>query len=107
MVYPSITSVNLSEGFQEVPIYLDTVTSGFFIIMLLLTIYIVFVTGFYFSKRDLLGGFAVGGFAVALMAILFRVSGMLQGETGTLVLSVCIVAAVAGMAGLFVKKREP
>ncbi len=41
------------------------------------------------------------------MAILFRVSGMLQGETGTLVLSVCIVAAVAGMAGLFVKKREP
>lgn len=96
--YPLPTEINWSLGFTEGLKYLNTVTHSWFSNMLLIGIYAIFVAGFYFSKKDIFGGFAVGGFATFTIALLFWVSEIINSTTFLIVIAI----AIMGFASLWI-----
>lgn len=90
--YPSPTTVNLTEGMDGLFIYLNTVTNNWFSNLLLIAIYIIFATGFYFARRDIFGAFAVGGFATFVFGLLLWVGGMISSVTFAFVIAVAIIS---------------
>lgn len=60
--YPSPVDVNWSAGLQEAPKYINEVTNGIVMNLILLAIVVIVGSGFWFSKRDLPGAIAVGSF---------------------------------------------
>jgi hypothetical protein len=92
MAYPYPTSINFTSGLSETFAYLNSVTYNWFSNMLLITIYLIFATGFYFTKRDIFGSFAVGGFAIFVVGLLFWVGGVISGVTFAFVVAVSIIS---------------
>ena len=102
MVYDSPTSVNFTQGLGGTFNYLNTVTHNWFSNMLLIAIFIIFATGFYFSKRDMFGSFAVGGFATFVVGLLLWVGDVISGVTFTFVVAVAII----GFASLWIEDNR-
>ena len=98
MPYTDPSTVNWSSGMGEAFNYLNEVTSSWFSNLLLIAIYIIFATGFYFAKRDMFGAMAVGGFATFVVGLLLFVGGTISGITFSFVIAVAIV----GFASLWV-----
>jgi len=98
MAYPMPDTINWSNGMQEGFSYLNTVTSSWFSNLLLIAIYILFATGFYFAKRDMFGAMAVAGFSTFVVSLLFFVAGMISGITFAIVIAVAII----GFASLWI-----
>ena len=92
MPYDMPTTINFTDGMDGMFVYLNTVTGNWFSNLLLLAIYIIFATGFYFSRRDMFGSFAVGGFATFVIGLLLWVGGMISGMTFSFVVAVAIVS---------------
>lgn len=90
--YEMPTSINFSEGMGEMFNYLNAVTSNWFSNLLLIAIYIIFATGFYFARRDIFGAFAVGGFATFVIGLLLWVGDVISGVTFTFVVAVAIIS---------------
>lgn len=88
--YP--TSINFTEGMDGMFTYLNVVTNNWFANLLLISIYIIFATGFYFSRKDIFGAFAVGGFATFVISLLLFVGGMISGITFSIVIAVAIIS---------------
>jgi len=88
--YPYPSEVNMSEGFTNLFVYFNTVTNNWFSNMLLITIYIMFAMGFYSSKRNVGGSFAVGGFATFVFGTLLWIANMISTFTFALVVAVAI-----------------
>ena len=78
----------MTEGFR----YLNLVTNSWFSNMLLISIYLIFASGFYFANKDMFGGLAVGGFATFVLGLLFWIGGLISGITFTVVIGVAIVS---------------
>ena len=91
-------TINWSNGMGDAFNYLNAVTNSWFSNLLLISIYILFATGFYFAKRDFFGAMAVGGFATFVIALLLFVGEIISGVTFALVIAVAIV----GFASLWV-----
>lgn len=94
--YP--TSVNLTNGIDGLFVYLNTVTNSWFSNLLLIAVYIIFATGFYFARRDMFGAMAVGGFATLVFGTFLWVGGLISGVTFAFVVAMAII----GFALLFV-----
>ena len=92
MAYPDPSSINWTDGMTGGFSYLNAVTSNWFSNMLLIAIYIIFATGFYFAKRDMMGAFAVGGFAIFVVGLLFWIGGVISGVTFAFVVAVAIIS---------------
>lgn len=90
--YNMPTSINFSEGMGGMFQYLNTVTGSWFSNLLLIAIYIIFATGFYFARRDMFGAFAVGGFATFVIGLLFWVGDIISGVTFAFVVGVAIIS---------------
>ena len=88
--YPN--NVNFTNGLDGMFVYLNTVTSNWFANLLLIAVYILFATGFYFSRKDMFGAFAVGGFATFVFSIFLWVGGMISGITFSFVVAVAIIS---------------
>lgn len=88
--YP--TSINFTNGMNELFVYLNLVTNNWFSNFLLISIYIIFSAGFYFSRRDMFGAFAVGGFATFVFGVLLWAGGMISGVTFAFVIAVAIIS---------------
>ena len=92
MSYEYPTSINMTDGPANLFLYLNNVTNSWFSNMLLITIYIIFASGFYYAKRDIFGGLAVGGFATFIIATLFWIANMISTLTFAIVIAVAIVS---------------
>jgi len=92
MPYDSPSSINFTSGMTGAFTYLNSVTNGWFSSMLLISIYLIFATGFYFAKKDIMGAFAVGGFATFVIGLLFWVGGVISGITFAFVVAVAIIS---------------
>ena len=55
--YPN--SINFTGGMDGMFAYINTVTGNWFANLLLIAVYLIFATGFYFAKRDMAGAMAV------------------------------------------------
>ena len=102
MAYESPSNINFTDGFTEMFRYLNLVTNSWFSNMLLITIYVIFASGFYFARRDMMGGLAVGGFATFVVGLLFWIGGLISGVTFTVVVGVAIVS----FASLWIGERQ-
>ena len=94
--YP--TSVDLTGGMDGLYVYLNTVTGNWFANLLLIAVFFLFATGFYFAKRDMFGALAVGGFAILVFGTFLWVGGFISAITFSFVVAV----AVIGFASLFI-----
>jgi len=105
--YQSITDYNIGGGFEAPFCYVNQVTGGLFIQLLLVAIFLIFSIGAYFMQKRSVGSgdfpasLAVAGFVTSVLAILLRlvkyngVSCLVDG------LSLSIVIIVSGIAVLY------
>lgn len=98
--YKSITDYNMT-GLDTPFIYVNDVTGGLFIKLLLVSVWLIFSVGSYFIQKKNIGSgdfptsLAVAGFVITVLAILLRLAGLLDGLT----LAICII--VAGISILY------
>lgn len=97
MAYKEITEVNLTEGFHTIFIYVNDITNGLFIKLLLFTIYAIVCFGLYFTQKKATGqgdfpmAMAVSGFVIAVLTVLLRlISGLIDGWTIAIVMIVAL-----------------
>lgn len=102
MTYELLSNRNLSEGLQVPFIYVNDITGGLFINLVLFAVWTIFVVGSYFIQKRGVGtgdfpqSLAVGGFVTLVLAIILRlVPGLVSGYT----LAVCVI--IAGLSILF------
>lgn len=96
--YPYPTTIDFSNGTDNLFIYLNTVTFNWFSNLLLISIWIIFATGFYIARRDPNGALAVAGFATFLIALPFYIAGFISG----IAFSIVVGLAIIGFASLWV-----
>jgi len=101
-MYASPSTINFTTGFGAMFNYLNTVTHSWFSNLLLISIYLIFATGFYFAKRDFFGAMAVGGFAIFVIGLLFWVGGLISGVTFAFVVGVAVIS----FASLWIGERN-
>ena len=102
MAYKSITDYNMSAGLQVPFVYVNDVTGGLFIKLLLVSIWLIFSIGSYFIQKRSVGtgdfpmSLAVAGFVTSVIAILLRlIPNLVDG------LSLAIVIIVTGISILY------
>jgi len=76
---PTSSTINASQGFLAILQYVNGATSGWFSRLLLIAIYIIIVMTYYRARGDLVGGFALGGFATFVIGFLFFIGGFVVG----------------------------
>lgn len=92
MTHISPTTINMSKGFGEVLIYLNTVTNNWISNFLLISIYLVILVGFYKVKDDFQGAFASAGYGTFVVALLLWIGGFVSGIS----LGICIAMGIIG-----------
>lgn len=92
MAYTSPTSINASLGFGEVLHYINDVTNNWVSNLLLLSVYVIILIGFYKAKEDFKGALAVAGYGCFILALLFWIGGFVSG----IALGVTIAVAIVG-----------
>jgi len=109
MPIPLITTKNLSEGLHIPFVYVNEITSGLFINMLLFVIWTAITFGLFFNQKRQLGigdfpmSLAIGGFVTGVVTILLSlVDGMVNPYTYVIVL---VVAMLSVLFFLFDRKE--
>ena len=105
LTYATINQMNMSQGLQMVFVYVNVVTGGLFMALVLSMIYFVFLTGIFFSQKSAQGygsigsASAVSGLILTIAAILLFLadSRLVSGYT----IIECIFACVIGTIILF------
>lgn len=77
--YPSPADVNWSAGLQEAPKFINTVTNGVVMNLILLAIAMIIGSGYWFTKRDLPGAIAVGSFVAWTVGFLLWLGDVIGG----------------------------
>ena len=108
MTYPLITSYNLSEGMHIPFVYVNQITGGIFINMLLISIWLIFAMGSYFMTKQRMGvgdfpqSIAVAGFVTTTFAFLLR---MIPNLVSGGALIICFVISAISVV-IFLFSRE-
>lgn len=109
MTYADLSTINSSKGLQEILVYANTVTNGFFISMALTAFFIIILLATYNSQKNRTGygdfwaSFAVAGFLNFVLAVLFS---LISGLMNLYVLIICLALAIIGLIGLMFNRRE-
>lgn len=112
MTYTTIAEYgNLDQGLHMLFLYVNHISGGVFIPMLLFSLYLIVLLGMYFAQKNTTGygdfaqSLAVSGLFVTVVAGLLR---LVSSEGETLVslptLAVCMVMMVIGFAVLFLSR---
>ena len=99
-LYDSPSSQNFT-GINSIFIYLND-TTGIFGWFLLLCIYVIFLFGISYYKKDIPTGMAIAGFITVIIGVLFRILGLIN----SVVLGTCIAVAIGGLIVLLFSKSE-
>ena len=109
MPYELISERNITEGFHQVIIYVNDITTGLFINLTLFSIWIILLLGLYFNmKRETARGdfpqaFAVASFVTMVLTIILRtIPGLVSGWT----LLLTIIVAVIGVVWFIIFSKE-
>lgn len=94
MVYTSPADINMSNGFMSIIYYVNNITNQWFANLLLLTIWIVILAGFYKAKDDFSGALAVAGFITFVLGLFAWVSGFISGPIMAIITGIAIVSAL-------------
>jgi hypothetical protein len=92
MTYADPTSVNMSAGFGQLLNYVNNVTNNWISNMILISIWVIVLMGYYKAKEDFKGAFAIAGYGTFMVALLFWVGGFVSGIT----LGITIAFAIIG-----------
>jgi len=99
MAWTPITSFNLSTfgGFRD---FIVSNSLGVVGTLMLIFIYIVFAYFYWLSSEDIIGGFAVGGFALLVSTVLLAIGGWISLPTILVAIGIFIVSEI----GLFIPR---
>lgn len=110
MSYTTLADYGGTEnGLQVLFLYLNSITNGLFIGVLLFILYIVILMGSYYAQKNATGvgnfpvAFALAGFFTLVSAGLLRIAD--EGIVGMNVFAVCMVAFILGLITLFMTKN--
>lgn len=107
MTYEEITNRTLSDGMHVPIVYINDITGGLFINLLLFSFYLIISMGLYFSQKRTTGigdfptSCAVAGFTTVILATLLK---LVPGLLGGGIYAITIVVAVLGVLWLFFSK---
>lgn len=105
LTYMNINEINMSEGLQMIFVYVNIVTGGLFMAIVLAFIYFVFLTGIFFSQKATQGygsigsASAVSGLILTIAAVILFIADS-RLITGTTIVE-CIFACIIGTIILF------
>ena len=74
--------------------YLNLVTDGWVSNMLIISLYIIVLVGFYKATNDFAGGMAVSGFFVFIISLLFWLAEFINAITFSIVIAMAIVGVL-------------
>jgi hypothetical protein len=92
MVIESPSGLNMSKGFGELLNYTNRVTNQWISNMLLISLWVIILIGYYKAMNDFKGAFAVSSYGTFVVALLLWVGGFVSG----VVLSITIAFAIIG-----------
>lgn len=95
MAWPSPADINWSNGAGESINYVNQVSLGIFSNMLLFSVYIIILWGFFKKEGDFIGGLAVAGFIVTLAALIMWIGGWVTWVTFGICLGLLVIGAAA------------
>jgi hypothetical protein len=82
----------MSAGFGQLLNYVNNVTNNWISNMILISIWVIVLMGYYKAKEDFKGAFAIAGYGTFMVALLFWVGGFVSGIT----LGITIAFAIIG-----------
>lgn len=94
MAYPNPADINMSNGIMSIVYYVNSITNQWFANLLLLTIWIIVLAGFYKAKDDFAGALAVSGFVTFVLGLFAWISGFISGPIMAIITGVTIVSAL-------------
>lgn len=101
MPYELITERNMSEGMHVLIVYINDITEGLFLKILLLSIWCIVAFGLYFAQKrgtgegDFPMAVAVAGFVTAVTTFLLRlIEGLVDGLTFLIVLVIAVISII-------------
>lgn len=98
----SPTTINSSAGIGTTFEFLNTVTIGWFGRMLMISIFVIFFSGYLSARRDdYFGAFAVASYVTFVMGLLFWIIDLVTGLDFAIIIGITIVSSVI----LFVQKN--
>lgn len=92
--YPLPTDVNWSIGLQEVPKYVNTVTHGIVMNLILLAIALIVGSSYWFTKRDLPASLAVGCFVTWVFGFLLWLGDLLGSFNFAILTAITITSVI-------------
>lgn len=102
MAWPSPTTINATSGINTTFEYLSLVTNFWFGRMLMIAIFVIFLSGYLSARRDdYFGAFAVASYVTFVMGLLFWVINLVTGVDFAIIIGITIVSSVI----LFVQKN--
>lgn len=101
MAWPQITDYDLSSWSGLKGFVIDG-TLGVFPLMIMIVVYILFAFFYWVSERDILGSFAVGGFALFVTSFLMWLGGWINGYVFVFAFAVSILSWI----GAFIPRNR-
>lgn len=101
MAWASPTTINASAGIGSTFEYLSTVTHFWFGRMIMIAVFVIFLSGYLGVRRDdYFGAFAVASYVTFVLGLLFWVINLVTGLDFAIIIAVTIISSVI----LFVQK---
>lgn len=101
--YPNATEINVSRGLDELFVYSNTITDSWFVSMLMIATYVILLFAHGATRGRVSGeSFSIAGFVLFIIAILFRVGGLISNQIMYVVFALSIVSIIP----LFFPKRD-
>jgi len=102
MPFTSPSNINWSSGGGALFDYVNEVSSSVFGWLLILCIYVIFAFSIAYYKRDISMSLAISGFMTTVIAIFFRIGGIIN----TLTLGITIAVTVLSVLIFFFDKSR-
>ena len=95
MAWTSPATINATEGIGTTFEFLSTVTNFWFGRMLMVAIFVIFLSGYLSARRDdYIGAFAVSSYVTFVIGLLLWVVGLVRGLDFAIIIAITIVSSV-------------
>ena len=103
MTWTSPTTINATEGIGTTFEFLSTVTEFWFGRMLMIAIFVIFLSGYLMARReDYFGAIAVASYVTFVLGLLFWVIDLVTGMDFAIIIAITIISSVV----LFIQKSN-
>ena len=95
MAWQDPTTIDWTDGLLGAIYYINSVTNNWFSHMLLISLYVISLMGFYRSQDDFGGAMAVAGVIVFIFGLFFFIAGMITWIVFGITIGMMVVGIVA------------